>query len=75
MKPFRMEGYDDVTGEHIKFELSKRAGFEDMSGFRDVEVYGCISREEAPRDPVGAVIGVRWVDHNKRTRVQPEVRN
>ena len=46
-----------------------------MNGFRDMEVYEYVSREEALTDPTGTVVGVRWVDHNKGTSLRPEVRS
>ena len=62
-----------TTGDCINPELIQQARQEEMNGFRDMEVYEYVSRQEALSDPTGTVVGVRWVDHNKRTSIQPEV--
>ena len=47
----------------------------DMKGFRDKEVHEDASRGEALREPIGTVVGVRWVDHKKGTCTQSEERS
>jgi len=68
-------GIDDVTGKYIDAELIKAAREEEMRGFRDFEVYDYVLREVAERDREGKFVGTRWVDHNKGSEEDPEVRS
>ena len=70
-----LQGFDGITGDQICPELIQQAREEELNGFREMEVYEYVSREEALSDPTGIVVGVRWVDHNKGTSVSPEVRS
>ena len=69
-----MEGIDDVTGERIDPVLIKKGRKEEMEGFKEFHVYDHVLRSEAEKDTEGKFIGTRWVDHNKGTRENPEVR-
>ena len=51
-----LQGFDDITGDYINPELIQQARQEEMNGFRDMEVYEYVSREEALSDPTGTVV-------------------
>ena len=70
-----LQGFDDITGDQISPELIQQAREEELNGFREMEVYEYVGREEPLSDPTGTVVGVRWVNHNKGTSVSPEVRS
>ena len=70
-----LQGFDDITGDRINPELIQQARQEELNGFRDMEVYEYVGREEALSDSTGTVVGVRCVEHNKGTSVSPEVRS
>ena len=70
-----LQGFYDTSGDQISPELIQQAREEEPNGFREMEVYEYVSREESLSDPTGTVVGVRWVDHNKGTSVSPEVRS
>ena len=66
------QGFDDITGVCTNPEFIKQARNEEMNGFRDVEVYECVSREETSVTPAGTVVKA---DHNEGTSALPEVRS
>ena len=70
-----LQGFYDTSGDQISPELIQQAREEELNGFREMEVYEYVSREESLSDPTGTVVGVRWVYHNKGTSVSPEVRS
>ena len=61
-----LQGFDDITGDYINPELIQQAQQEDMNGFRDMEVYEYVSREEALSDPTATVVGVRMGGSQQR---------
>ena len=69
------KGVDDVTGRALDPKLIRQARAEEMSGFRAHGVYHHVSRAEAMNDETGKFIGVRWVDHDKGTPSEPNVRS
>jgi len=70
-----MIGIDDVTGEELDPVHVKRARGEEMTGFAEFGVYEYELRTAAMADEGGKFIGTRWVDHNKGTKENPEVRS
>jgi len=70
-----MQAVDDVTGEKLDPVLVRKARMEEMLGFKEFDVYEYVRREEARNDKEGIMIGVRWVDVDKGTPGEPQVRS
>jgi len=68
-------GIDDNTGEELDPVLIRKARSEEMGGFKEFGVYEYVLREVAMKDSRGKFIGTRWVDVNKGTRKEPNVRS
>ena len=67
-------GTDDVTGEYIDPKLILDARRDELVGFERQKVYTRVPRQQAREDPEGIVVGVRWVDRNKGSEREPDVR-
>ena len=57
-----IRGFDDVSGLELDPSKIRSARREEMDGFKKMEVYEHVLREDAKRDKDGKFIGVRWVD-------------
>ena len=68
-----LRGVDDNSGEEIEPKLIQAARMEEMDGFAKHKVYRHVLREKA-KQMNGKFIGVRWVDINKGTRENPNIR-
>ena len=65
----------EVSGEPLDPGRIKKARREEMDGAQERGVYKHVLREEARKDTSGKFIGVQWVDHNKGTQSQPQLRS
>ena len=70
-----MTAIDDNTGEELDPVLVKKARDEELDGFEEFGVYETELRSVAENDEEAKFIGVRWVDVNKGTAENPEVRS
>ena len=63
-----MKAQDDLTGEELDPEEVKKARKEEITYFRNMNVYKKVPLEECLRETGKKPIGIRWVDINKGDR-------
>ena len=68
------EDYDVNTGEVLDKELVRKGKEDELSRFRELNVYRHVSQEEAHQDPDGVIVDVRWVIVNKGSASEPNIR-
>ena len=66
---------DDRTGEHLDEALVKKARMDEMGYYKKLGVYVTESRKQAFKSGARKIIKVRWVDGNKGTPENPEIRS
>ena len=66
---------DDVTGEVLPTELVRNARKEELDYFHKRPMYSKVPLKECVEETGKSPIKVRWVDHNKRTQEDPDIRS
>ena len=72
---YRLNAYDEMSGEEIDIDVVRGAIREDIKYFRGMHVCTKVPLSECYEETGEAPIGVKWVDTNKGDKANPNYRS